>query len=139
MSTLVPGRHHPALDLEPELRVEYASIVGALVGVDHDVQEAELAVLRELCETLELSKTDCADVMMHAEQHDDAPPAPHLKRFTEPDICHAIVIDAVDIIYADREITDEELHEVDALAKRVGVPAGQVTMIRRYIQARRDK
>lgn len=139
MTTLVPGRRHPALDLEPELRQQYASIVGALVGVDQRICEAELAVLRELCATLELSEAATDDVMRHARQGDDAPPAPHMKRFTEPDICHALVIDAADIIYADRVLADAELHEVDALAERVGVPPGQVVMIRRYIRARRDR
>jgi len=138
MSTLVPGKHHPALDLEPELRVEYATIVGALVGADHRVDKTELAVLRELCDTLELAEANADEVMKHARQGDDAPPAPHMTRFTKPDINHAIVIDAVDIIYADREITDEELHQVDALAHKVGVPSGEVVLIRRYIQSRRD-
>jgi len=137
MTTLVPGRHHPALDLEPSLRVEYADIVGALVGADRKVDESELRILRELCETLELSESNISGVMGHATQS-DAPEPPHLKRFAEPDVCHALIIDVVDIIYADGIIDSAELNQVDRLARSIGVPAGQVGMILRYIQARRS-
>ena len=137
MTTLVPGRKHPALALTQERREDYAATVGVLVAADRTVTTEECDLLRELCETLALP-ADAADTIVgKARRGDSNFTDVDLKRFSEPDICHAIVIDAVDITYADRVLASEEITRVGELAARVGVSQSHVDLIVRYIQAQR--
>jgi uncharacterized tellurite resistance protein B-like protein len=133
MTTLVPDKRHPALDLPEDERADYLSVVASMTFADKDADQAELDRVADLCATLELGDAATERVLAVARQPDDASIEAILHRLTESDLRYALMVDAIDIAYADDEIVPDEAAELEHLADALHIERAQLAMLRRYV------
>jgi uncharacterized tellurite resistance protein B-like protein len=138
MTTLVPDKRHPALDLEESERVDYLSVVASMAFADADADDRELERVRDMCKDLELSSESTEKVIAAATSSHDDSIDEALDRLTCSDLRYALLIDAIDIAYADDEVVESEAAELEALAERLGISHAQLVQLRRYVGARTD-
>lgn len=138
MTTLVPDKRHPALDLDEAERVDYLSVVASMAFADADADERELGRVRDMCKDLELSPEGVDRVISAATNDHDETIDAALDRLSSSDLRYALLIDALDIAYADDEVVESEAAELEALAQRLGISHVQLAQLRRYVGVRTD-
>lgn len=137
MTTLVPDKQHPALAVDEPERVDYLSVVASMAYADHHADDSELARVSELCAHLEISESGTAKVLEAARDPDRAALDEILDRLESSTLRFALIVDAVDVAYADEKIDPQETVEIESLADRLGISHAQVAMIHRYVSTRR--
>jgi uncharacterized tellurite resistance protein B-like protein len=138
MGTLVPHERHPALDLDEEARAHYVTVVAAVAWADRSVSDEERARLRVVGEALELPDEAITAVV---DAPDRPPPAQVdelLTRLASEDLRYAILVDAVDIAYADDVLEPDEAAHIEALANRLEISPVQRELVRRYVAEHRS-
>ncbi len=135
-STLVPADRHPARDIPEAERIDYLTVVASMAFADHDASDDELNQVRRLCRHMELSPDGADKVLAAARDPDGTAVDAILERLRPSDLRFALLVDAIDIAFTDREIVPSEAAEIDALAKRLDIPAAQVALLRKYVQAK---
>lgn len=136
MTTLVPDKRHPTLDLTGPERADYLTVVASMAYADLEAAPEEIDRLRHLCTDLEITGEDCERILAGA----SAPPRADVDRIVgglPPELRHALLVDAIDIAYADRTVDAAEVAAMERLAERLGVPRGQLVLIKRYVEGRR--
>jgi uncharacterized tellurite resistance protein B-like protein len=136
MTTLVPDKRHPALDLGEAERADYLTVVASISYADLDASPEELERLRALCADLEITGEPCDRVVASA----SAPAAVEVDRVVTdlaPELRHALLVDTIDIAYADRTVAAEEVAAIERIAERLKVPRAQLVLIHRYVEGRR--
>jgi uncharacterized tellurite resistance protein B-like protein len=135
MTTLVPNRH-PALDTPEPERADYLTVIASMAFADDEADERELERVRDLCNVLELSEESASRVVAVASGK--APPNidETLTRLRQSELKFALMVDAIDIAYADDEIVPAEAEELHHLAEILHIDAGQLEMLQRYVEAR---
>lgn len=136
MTTLVPDKRHPALDLDEAERTDYLTVVASMAYADLDASPEELERLRALCADLEITGEPCERVVAGA----SAPPTVEVDRIVAelaPELRHALLVDTIDIAYADRTVDAAEIAAIERIADRLQVPRAQLVLIRRYVEGRR--
>jgi uncharacterized tellurite resistance protein B-like protein len=138
MGTLVPDKRHPALDVEEPERADYLCVVASMVFADHEVDDREIERVRELCRHLELGEESTERVIETARSEDSAALDAILDRLKGGELRYALMVDAIDVAFADDKLAPEEVAEIDALAERLDISHAQVALIRRYVADRRN-
>ena len=137
VATLVPDKHHPALDVDEPERIAYLSVVASMAYADHHADDSELARVTEMCDHLELSAVGTEQVLEAARAPDRVGLQTIIERLQSSPLRFALIVDAVDIAYADEKIDPQETAEIESLADRLGINHAQVAMIHRYVSTRR--
>ena len=127
---------HPARELPEAERIDYLSVVASLVLADHEVDEKEIARLRDLCRTLGVSDAGQEAVLAAA-----ARPEPEvldeilarLKRNVP--LRYSLLTDAVVIVFADGKVADAEPQEIARLGRALEVAPFQIGLISRYVES----
>ena len=138
VSTLVPAEHHPALDVPENERVDYLEVVASMAFADQVVDDAEIARIRDLCTELQLSPAGTDRVLAAARAPLDKEIIAVVERLAHSDLRFALLVDIIDIAYADDTITDEEEAEIEHLAEKLHIDTGQIALVRRYVASKRN-
>jgi uncharacterized tellurite resistance protein B-like protein len=136
MTTLVPDKRHPALDMSEPERADYLTVVASMAYADLDTSAEELERLGNLCDDLELAGEPRERVLASAA----APTQVDVDRIVAalaPELRHALLVDTIDLAYADRTIEASEVAAIERIADRIGVPRGQLALIHRYVKGQR--
>lgn len=123
---------HPAESLSLEDRVPYLRAVAALVSVDADINAAELDSVRHLAESLGVERT-ALDIDAFAREPDIALVEDALSKAAALGMGHALLTDAITIVFADGKIETAESKVIAHYAERLHVPVGQAAMLARYV------
>ena len=134
MSSLVPDKRHPALDADMDERVDYLTLVASMAFADHSADDRELERVRTMCVALELSDAGTSRVLAGASDAGRVELDAILERLKRSELRYALMIDIIDIAYADEEVVESELEEINALADKLDISAGDVEMLRRYVE-----
>lgn len=137
MATLVPDKHHPALEAPEPERIDYLMVVASMAYADHHADDSELARVKEMCVHLEVSEAGTERVLEAARAPDKLAIEAIVDRLKSSAMRFALLVDAIDIAYADEKIDPQETIEIEALADRLGISQAQVAMIHRYVSNRR--
>jgi uncharacterized tellurite resistance protein B-like protein len=137
VTTLVPDKQHPALDVAEPERVDYLTVVASMAYADHHADDSELARVTEMCEHLEISAEGIEKVLAAARDPDRIALDGIIDRLKTSALRFALLVDAIDVAYADEKIDPQETAEIESLADRLGVNHAQVAMIHRYVSTRR--
>ena len=123
---------HPAEGLSLEDRLAYLRAVAALVSVDADINSAELDSVHHLAESLGV-EPDALDFDAFARDPDIALVEGALTQAATLGMGHALLTDAITIVFADGRIEPAESKVIAHYAGRLRVPMGQVVMLARYV------
>lgn len=135
--THVPDSRHPALDAEQRDRVDYLCVVASMAFADNQVDDAELACVRDLCGQLQLSDADTSRVVDAARAPDRVAIDAILGRLRQSSLRFALMVDAIEVAFADEQLVPAEALEIVALSERLGLTDPQVRLIERYVSDRR--
>jgi uncharacterized tellurite resistance protein B-like protein len=138
MAIVVSTPRHPGLDLSETERIDYLIVVASMAQADGRISDTELLRLGQLCQHLGLSESGTERVLSAAGAPDRSAIGAILERLRDSALRFAVVVDAVDVAWADGRIDPAEAREVEALADRLGVTRSQVAMIQRYVAGRRN-
>ncbi len=138
MSTLVPDDRHPALDVDEPQRVDYLTVVASMAYADHSVDESELLQVEKLCKHVGVSPESIDTVLAAAKAPDSVAIDAILERLRKSPLRFALIVDAIDIAYADNKLEPTEAAEIRALADKLGVSDSQTALISRYVSTRRE-
>lgn len=134
MTTLVPDKSHPALDVPAGERLAYLAVVAMMVRADHDTDDRELDRVRDMGRTLELDPAAVEELIADAGSDDRR--RAHLATLRDSDLRYALMVDALDIAYADDAIVAGEAEELRHLAAELDINDSQLAMLRRYVETR---
>ncbi len=134
MSSLVPDKRHPALDADMSERIDYLTLVASMAFADHSADDRELERARAMCEALELSEEGTVKVLASASDASRVELDEILERLKRSELRYALMIDIIDIAYADEEVVEAEVKEIAALADKLDISAGDIEMLRRYVE-----
>lgn len=135
MATLVPDKSHPALEVPEVERVAYLTVVAIMVHVDQSIDDRELARVRSLGRTLAVPETEVERIIGGIGEH-KGEVAAHLDTLRTSELRFALMVDALDIAYADDEIVPDEATELRLLARSLDISDSQLAMLRRYVESR---
>ncbi len=123
-------RHVP-----PSERVDYLIVVASLVTADHEVKDAELAMLEELCRDLAVPAPGKDAVLAIARTPDPAAVEASVARL-KPQVAlrQSLLTDAIVIVFADGKVAPGESQVIAHLAEQLEVPPAQVALIGRYVE-----
>jgi uncharacterized tellurite resistance protein B-like protein len=134
MSSLVPDKRHPALDADMNERIDYLTLVASMAFADHSADDRELERARAMCEALELSEEGTVQVLASAGDAGRVELNEILERLKRSELRYALMIDIIDIAYADEEVVEAEVKEIKSLADKLDISAGDIEMLRRYVE-----
>jgi uncharacterized tellurite resistance protein B-like protein len=142
MATLVPRAKHPALDLGEGDRTDYLIVVASTAWADRQVSDEELARLQRMSEALDLPAAAAEGVIEATRNAAARPDAARidalLARLATRELRYAMLVDAIDIAYADDTLLDEEAARLEVLAERLEIPPVQRELVRRYVASKRS-
>ncbi|MCG8419141.1 MAG: TerB family tellurite resistance protein [Proteobacteria bacterium] len=133
MAAIVPNSHHPALDISEAERIDYLIAVASMAAADHHTTEDELERLRDMCTSLELSDRGTEQVMAAARSPDGGALEEIVDRLSASQMRYALLVDAVAIACADRDLDCSESGELMSLADKLDIPRGQAALVFRYV------
>jgi uncharacterized tellurite resistance protein B-like protein len=125
---------HPARSLDAERRIQYMTIVAAIVYADRDIADAELRRLADLCAALDLDANSVDRVMAAAKSPAETTVAAALAAFHDSDLRYALLSDIVTLCYADGKVSSAECDEVAELARALHISTAQAVLIGRYVE-----
>jgi uncharacterized tellurite resistance protein B-like protein len=124
-------RHVPAPS-----RVDYLIVVASLVAADHEVEDAELALLEDLCRDLAVPAPGKDAVLATARTPDAARVDASLARLrSQVALRQSLLTDAIVIVFADGKVAPGESQVIAHLAEQLEVAPAQLALIARYVEA----
>lgn len=137
MPSLVPDEKHPALEYPEPERVDYLTVAASMAFADAEVEESELERLGSLCDGLEMGPESKESVLAAAREPGAVDVDAILDRLRESELRFALMVDVVDIAFADGKLEAAEGAELDRIAERLDIDGSQLGMIRRFVADRR--
>jgi uncharacterized tellurite resistance protein B-like protein len=123
-------------DVPASERLDYLIVVASLVAADHEVSDAELAPLEEMCQELEVAGAERDAVLAIAREPDPAVVDASLARIRQ-DIALRVrlLTDAITIVLADGKIGPHESEMIARLGAALETAPAQINLIARYVDA----
>ena len=123
-------------DVPASERVDYLIVVASVVASDHDVSEAEIAALGEMCREAKLADADRDRVLAIARAHDRAVIDASLARI-KGDVAVRVMLlqDAITIVFADGRLAPGESEIIEQLGEALDVAPAQIALIARNVEA----
>ena len=134
VTTLVPT-DHPAHGATVQTRVDYMKAAAAIAFADGDVSQSELDRVREFASDLAIPEDAIAGILEYTSAATDSTAL--IEQFSRTEYSVALLVDAADIACADGRVDRTEAAELERVAKLLGLDAGQLYMVRRFVEERR--
>ena len=125
---------HPATKLPLAERVDYLTVVAAMVTADGEVSDSELGKLRQYCKDLDLGPAEIGQVMTDAEQPNQVQIREITSRLKSSELRFTLMTDLLFMAFADGKFVEAEEREVAALADALVITGEQLTAIKKYVQ-----
>jgi uncharacterized tellurite resistance protein B-like protein len=123
-------------DVPAPERLDYLIVVASLAAADHEIDDAELVPLEELCRELALSDADRDTVLATARQPDPARVDASLARLKQDVALRVrLLTDAIAIVFADGKIAPLESQRIAQLGEALEIHPAQIGLIARYAEA----
>ena len=119
-------------------KVAYLSIVASIASADHNVSDEEIAHLRKLCKSVEISSKGLGTVISAAEHPSKVNVVKYIKDLSSSDLRFSLMTDIIALAFADDEFTSEEETKITAMAKTLKIKPDQLAAIKKYIEAVRS-
>ncbi len=127
---------HPARFLTEDERMDYLLAVASISCADAEIDESELARLRELCDVLELDERARKRVMAAAEKPDGKTVERALAALAgRPAMSLSLLTDAIVVAFADDKLTDSEASELKRMARRLGIATEDAMLVAKYVES----
>ncbi|MEM9488181.1 MAG: hypothetical protein AAGC55_03495 [Myxococcota bacterium] len=138
MATVAPNARHPALGIDESERVDYLIAVASMAATDHVISAKELACLEAMCDGLKIATDGKARVLEAAHAPDQVALDSILDSLRTSDLRYALLVDAIAVAEADRDVGQHESDELFALAQKLDIPPAQAVLVRRYVDTWRQ-
>ena len=126
---------HPASRLPIDQRIAYLSSIASLCMADGAVSDDEVANLRTLCASMQVSGKHIGTVLGAAEEPDSDAVRACLRTLSGSELRFTFITDLFLLAHADGVIDKDEQREIDGMAEALGLTDEQVGSIREYVNA----
>jgi uncharacterized tellurite resistance protein B-like protein len=127
------GNVHPAVELPLNERIDYLTVIAALVAADDRVDDREVGPLLRLVEALGVPNAEISGVLASAETPDTQRIRSALGRLAGSPLRYTLMAELVFMAHADDELADAEERELLSVAEALGVTAHQLEVTTQYV------
>lgn len=124
---------HPARGEPLETRVEYAAVVSSVMMADSNVEDSELADLRNLCRELDLPEERIEEILAGGRAMAPEKLTERLRNLRGSKLRYLVLTDMVVLGHADGRYSMDERKRVRSFAMVMGVTEDQVVAIEKKV------
>jgi uncharacterized tellurite resistance protein B-like protein len=123
---------NPAAAQPKAARIDYLTVLAAVVGVDASVSGKELGVLAQFCDDLGLDPEEKQSIIQFARAVDPAAVIAACERLKESELRFTVVSDLLFIAYTDDRYAPSEREVIEGIARMMGVSWRQLEAMEQY-------
>jgi|JI10StandDraft_1071094.scaffolds.fasta_scaffold685526_2 uncharacterized tellurite resistance protein B-like protein len=123
---------NPAAAQPKVARIDYLTVLAAVVGVDSNVAGKELGVLAQFCDDLDLAPDEKQSILAFTRNVDPATVLAACERLKESELRFTVVSDLLFIAYTDDRYAPTEREVIEGIARMMGVSWRQLDAMEQY-------
>ena len=123
---------NPAAAQPKAARIDYLTVLAAVVGVDSNVAGKELGVLAQFCDDLDLAPDEKQSILAFTRSVDPAAVLAACERLKESELRFTVVSDLLFIAYTDDRYAPSEREVIEGIARMMGVSWRQLDAMEQY-------
>ena len=126
-------RPHPAKDLPLDERLDYLTVLAAVVAADGKVDDREISRLLALVRALGVPNADISVVLDSAEKPATDRVRAALRRLNDSDLRFTLMIELIFMAHVDDDLDEAESQELSSVAEALGINSEQRTAMAEYV------
>lgn len=130
-----PENPHKARSLPEDRRLDYITVIAAMVHADGHVDDVELEVLRLLGDAIDIPEKLMAGVIEAARAPDPLKVDALLASFGDDQLRFSLLTDAILVAFADEKLAAGETEQIADFAEALHISTAQAITIARYVES----
>lgn len=130
-----PENPHKARSLPEDRRLDYITVIAAMVHADGHVDDVELEVLRLLGDAIDIPEKLMAGVIEAARAPDPLKVDALLASFGDDQLRFSLLTDAILVAFADEKLAAGETEQIADFAEALHISTSQAITIARYVES----
>lgn len=126
---------HPFLSASEDLRTSYLVVLAATTSADKESSVEEVAFMEQMAIGANLSEENREIVKKATEDISTVNLNEHLEGFKDNDLRFALMADMLNVCYADGNLNQDEITQLDQINKVLGINAEQFKALQQYVVA----